>query len=437
MKNFSRSVSVIGGGVAGLSAAVFLADKGFKVQIFEASPKLGGRAWSFFDKTFGDTIDNGQHILASWYHNSFDFLKLIGSYDKLSFQKQLEVRFADDNANQYRLKASKLPPPLHLVSGLMTYKAIGFKDRRLIGSLVNDIKNDKISEPELKNINTDELFRITRQTEKGINNFWKPFIIAVFNAEPENTSAYLFSKIIKTGFIEKGGSNLVLPGEFLNEIFSEPAVKFLNEKNCSIYTNKRVAKFCFEGNAVTSIILEDSTEVKSDFYISSVPFFDFKNMVNGEFTNMGELKASPIVNIHLKFEKAIDTVIQHKFIGLLNTHSQWVFRVKNDQVCIVISAANEIAEMDKTEILQIAKDELIKCIPELRSYKVTGERVLKEMRATFVPDKDSLKNRPENATKYRNFFIAGDWTDTELPATIESAVLSSKKCVDKILAQLK
>ena len=202
MKDSKKSVTVIGGGIAGLSAAVFLADKDFKVQLFEASPKLGGRAWSFFDKTFGDTIDNGQHILASWYHNTFDFLKIIGSYDKLTFQKRLEVNFIDENAHNYQLKASKLPPPFNLALGLMKYKAIDFKDARSISSLVSVIENDKISESRLKEMNTDELFEISKQTEKSINNFWKPFIIAVFNAEPENTSAYLFSKIIKTGFIE-------------------------------------------------------------------------------------------------------------------------------------------------------------------------------------------------------------------------------------------
>lgn len=429
------SVCIIGGGVAGLSAAVFLADKGFAVTLTEASPKLGGRTYSFFDKTFGDIIDNGQHILASWYHNTFDFLKIIGSYDKLSFQKQLEVRFIDDNAQNYVLKASKLPPPLHLAFGLMKYKALDFKDQQSVASLVNVIKSDKIKDSELKDMNTDELFRLSKQTEKGINNFWKPFIIAVFNAEPANTSAYSFSKIIKTGFIEKGGSNLVIPDAFLNDIFIEPAGQFLKLKNAKIFINKKASKINFSNNAVTSVILEDNSEIKSDFYISSVPFFDFKNLVNGELGYKGELKSSPIVNIHLKFDKSIDELIRHKFVGLLNTHSQWVFRVKDNQICIVISAANEIAEMDKDKIINLAIEELNKCVPEFNNHKIIAQRVIKEMRATFIPDKESLKNRPDNVTKYHNFFIAGDWTNTGLPATIEGAVKSAKICTENILNQ--
>jgi hydroxysqualene dehydroxylase len=434
-----KSVTVIGGGIAGLSAAVFLANEDFNVTLTEASPKLGGRAWSFFDKTIGDTIDNGQHILASWYHNTFDFLKIIGSYDKLTFQKQLEVKFIDETAAEYTLKAPNLPPPFHLVGGIMGYKALGFKDKRAIVTLVNAVKKDKLSEEELKNINSDKLFELTGQTQRLINYFWKPFIIAVFNAEPEDTSAYLFCKMIKMGFLEKGGSNLVLPNSFLDEMYVQPARDYLNSKNVKVFTNK-TAKINFDSGAVSSVIFEDNTEVKSDFYISAVSFFSFQNLVgesvyNRDYSYLKDLRPSPIVNIHLKFDKSIDNIFSHQFVGLLNTKVQWIFKVKNDQLCLVISAAKKITEMDKEDIIKIAKDELYKCIPGFKKLNVIGSRVLKETRATFVPDKNSIGKRPASATKFKNFFICGDWTDTELPATIEGAVKSSKNCVELIMNQ--
>jgi hydroxysqualene dehydroxylase len=146
----SKSVSVIGGGIAGLTAAVMLAEKGFKVTLIESSPKFGGRAYSFFDKATGLLLDNGQHILASWYNDTFEFLKLIGTYDKLSFQKQLEVEFRDKNGNSYSLKASKLPPPLHLAGGIMGYKALEMKDKLAIVRLVNKLKKNKFTENHLK-----------------------------------------------------------------------------------------------------------------------------------------------------------------------------------------------------------------------------------------------------------------------------------------------
>ncbi|MCI0449086.1 MAG: hydroxysqualene dehydroxylase HpnE [Chlorobi bacterium] len=440
--NHEKSVTVIGGGVSGLSAAVFFAKENFKVTLVEASPKLGGRTYSFFDNIIGAEIDNGQHILASWYHNTFEFLKIIGSYDKLTFQKQLEVKFIDDSAKEYLFKCPKLPPPFHLLSGIMRYKALRFKDKKALVKLINTINRGRISEDKLRAINTNELFKITGQSERLSNYFWKPFIIAVFNAKPENTSAYLFSQIIKAGFLEKNGSKLVLPNEFLSKLFVDPAFVYLKNKNSNVITNNRVAKINFEDRIVNSLIIEDNTKIRSDFYISAVPFFELKNLFekdayDSNFKQVEGLKSSPIVNIHLKFDKSIDNIFNKRFAGLLNTQVQWIFKVKSDQMCLVISAAKEVSELDKNEIVKFAQNELEMCIPEFKNFKIIASRVIKEMRATFVPDKNSLSCRPKNATKFKNFFIAGDWTNTGLPATIEGAVKSSKQCVNYILSAAK
>jgi len=431
-----KSVCVIGGGIAGLSAAVFLAEKGFEVTLVEASPKLGGRTYSFFDKQFGGVIDNGQHILASWYKETFALLKTIGSYDKLSFQKQLNVEFADSTGSRYSLKASSLPPPLHLAGGIMGYKAIGLKDKLALIRLVNGIKKSKWPEKELAGINTDRFFELTGQTKGVIEMFWKPFIIAVFNAEPQNTSALLFAQMIMRGFIEKGGSELVLPIGFLNEVFSEPAREYLNNKKGTVHVSKAASEFSIKDNKVTSVIFEDSTELKSDYFVCTAPFFEVPRLFADNFDEVFEsklnLKYSPIVNIHIKFDRAITDVINGRFLGLLETNSQWVFRVKEDQVCVVISAAAKTAEKPKEEIAELAIRELKECIPLYGGVKVVSTRVLKEMRATIVPDTDSLNNRPQNRTKIKNLLVAGDWTDTGLPSTIEGAVKSGKRCAEII-----
>ncbi len=431
-----NTVCVVGGGIAGFSAAVFLAEKGFKVTLVEASPKLGGRTYSFFDKNFGGVIDNGQHILASWYADTFRLLKTIGSFDKLSFQKQLNVEFADIEGNRFSLKASNLPPPLHLAGGIMGYKAIGLNDKLSLIRLVNGIKKSKWTDSELSGINTDRFFELTGQTEGVIEKFWKPFIIAVFNAEPQNTSALLFAQMIKRGFIDKGGSELVLPNGFLNELFSDPARSYLNAKNSVVHTNKSVSEFCIKENKVTSIIFEDSTELESDYFVCAVPFFEvprlFANNFSEVFEKSFELKFSPIVNVHLKFNSDISGILGGRFIGLLGTVSQWLFKVKEDQVCVVISAAKETAELTKESITELAVDEIRQCIPLLNRLEVTATRVLKEMRATIVPDADSLNNRPQNRTKIQNLLLAGDWTDTGLPSTIEGAVKSGKRCAEII-----
>ncbi|HEY3251153.1 MAG TPA: hydroxysqualene dehydroxylase HpnE [Ignavibacteria bacterium] len=436
MKN---TVTVIGGGLAGLSAAVFLTKEGFKVNLYEASPKLGGRAYSFFDKSIGDYVDNGQHIFASWYKNTFEYLKIIGSYDKLYFQKQLEVIFTNLKAQNYILKASKLPPPLHLLGGLMNFKAIKLVDRLAAIRLINNLKNKKISDEMLTEMNTDELFKKTKQTKRLLESFWKPLIIAVFNADPEDTSAYMFSEIIKTGFIEKGGSNLVFPDVFLSELLVNPALKYLETKRANIKAGKKINRLNIKNHELTSIIAEDKEEITSNYYVSAIPFYDVKNLF-GSNAILGEkdgLFPSPIVNIHFKFEKDISSIFNNRFSGILGANIQWVFRVKNDQLCLVISSAKKITEMDKESIISLCKNELYKCFPALSEYKITGTRVIKEMRATFMPDKNSLKLRPDCKTKIENFFLAGDWTNTGLPATIEGSVKSGKICTNEIIKHSK
>ncbi len=423
--NGQKSVCVIGGGVAGLSAAVFLAKENFKITLVEASPKLGGRAYSFFDKQLGIIIDNGQHIFASWYKDTFEFLKIIGSYDKLKFQKRLEVNFRDLNGKSYTLKS-----PFNFFFGMITYDALSFKDNMCLIRFLRKIKSGKLRDIDLRNINTDELFVETEQTVNLIKSFWEPFIVAVFNAEPKDTSALMFVEMINHGFIEKGNSNLVLPNDFLSDIYVEPTVNYLRKKDANVILNKQASSFKFKDDKITSLILEDKSEIESDIYVSAVPFFDLEKLLGNEFVS--KLETSSITNIHIKFSESIDEIIKERFVGILDATIQWVFKVKDDQICVVISASNEIAEKDKEEIFEIAKRELTNSFQEIKNKTIDGYRVIKEMRATFKPNKDSLNNRLDNKTAYNNFFLAGDWTNTGLPSTIEGAVRSSKKCVNLI-----
>jgi hydroxysqualene dehydroxylase len=441
-ENKTPKVCVIGGGIAGLSAAVFLANENAEVTLYEASPKLGGRAYSFFDKTLNEYIDNGQHILASWYINTLEFLNIIGSSGNIKIQNQLQITFADKSGKKYNFKCPKLTPPLHLVWGIFGYNAIGFRDKIGIVKLINAIKNGKFTDEGLKALNTTELFQLTEQSKKLVEHFWKPFIIAVFNAEPAETNAWYFAEMIKLGFLSKGNSKLVLPLKGLNELYVNKSIEFLEKKNASIKTRTRIKGFKANNNAIESLITEDNEKQKFDYYLSAVSFFEFKNIVGdelyrNEYNYLGNLKSSPIVNVHLKYDtKTGNDIIKDDFIGILNSTIQWVFRTSKNRICIVISSAKETAEMDKDELVILCVNELKQCLPEFKNVTFTYSKVIKEMRATFLPDKNSLKARPANKTKFNNFFIAGDWTNTGFPATIESAVLSAKNCVKEIIKEV-
>lgn len=433
-----KSVCVIGGGVAGLSAAVFLTKENFKVTLIESKPHLGGRAYSFFDKTLNTYVDNGQHILASWYKNTFEFLKIIGSYEKLMIQDSLEVTFRNLNAEQFKLKFPKLTSPFNLLWGIMRFKALSFKDKISLIRFIRTIKTNKFSDKELKEIETDELFRKTNQPENLIKCFWEPFIVAVFNSKPESVSAWLLVKMIKLGFIEKGNSKLVLPKTNLNELYVVSALKYLEANGAKVLTDTKIKEITFVKDMIESLSLDDNSKMKFDYYISAVPFYEIKNLVgekvyNECFIQADLLKSSPIVNVHLTFTEHIDEAIKNNFYGILNATIQWIFKVRNNQICIVVSDAKKLTNKGKEEILKITISELYSTFPDLQNKSIQHSQVVKEMRATFIPDKNSLSSRPGYKTSFRNFLLAGDWVNTELPATIESATQSAKLCANEII----
>ncbi len=192
--------------IAGLSAAVFLREKDFEVTLIEASPKLGGRAYSFFDKERNQFFDNGQHILAGWYKNTLDYLKIIGSYDKLNFQKELEVDFINTDKKVFKLKCPDSPSPMNLIKGLLRFGALGLKDKFALKNIKKLLRDGNAFESKF--VNARELLNGIKQTQGLIKYFWEPFILAVFNSRPENVNTKIFLNVLRTGFNEKDNSML-------------------------------------------------------------------------------------------------------------------------------------------------------------------------------------------------------------------------------------
>ncbi|MEO8211509.1 MAG: hydroxysqualene dehydroxylase HpnE [bacterium] len=435
-----KTVTVIGGGIAGLSASVFLSEKGFKVNLLEASPKLGGRAYSFFDREKNHFFDNGQHILAGWYKNTFEYLKIIGSYDKLNFQKELEVNFINTDKKVFKLRCPDAEPPMNLIKGLLKFDALGLKDKFALKNINKLIKEE--NDFENKYVNTRELLTGIKQTKNLIKYFWEPFILAVFNSRLENVSAKIFLNVLRIGFNEKGNSTLVIPDVNLNELLVDDAIKFFEKNDVNVFINKRVVRISINEN-VEKLIAEDGSEIISDFYISAVPFFAFKKLFDEKIYYENNFKSelvktSSIVSVHLfTGEKIPEDIIPHNsfgMTGLIGTIVQWIFKRSDRHLSLVISGADDlqITDMSHEDIYKLCIKDLMQSIKDFNKLIVSDYIVIKEKRATFVPDHVSNELRPCQKTKYRNLFIAGDWTDTGMPATIESAVTSAKMCCEAI-----
>jgi len=438
-----KSVIVIGGGVAGLSSSVFLKAKGFDVTLIESSPKLGGRTYSFYDKEKEMFFDNGQHILAGWYENTFAFLKAIGSYDRLNFQNRLEVNFIDTEKKVYRLKCPDAPAPMNLIRGLLKYGALNFRDKAaLLGIrlLFNESRNSGEGYT-----NVSELLRGIRQTPNLMKFFWEPFILAVFNNRPENIDADLFVRVLKKGFSRKLNSALVIPDINLNELFVEPAVEYFRKNDVKMILGNGVEKIQITNGRCEFVHLRDGEKIGADYFVCAVPFFAFRSLFDKIVLEENKfksqfLKPSGIVSVHLFFDKKIpkDLIPDNSFgmTGLLGTIVQWIFRRSDFHLSLVISGADDlqITNLDNEEIYTICVNDLKNTITGFDKLNISGFKVIKEKRATFVPDFSSKEFRSGIKTKYENFFIAGDWTDTGLPATIESAATSARMCADAITA---
>jgi len=438
--SLQKSVTVIGGGIAGLSSAVFLAQKNFRVSVFEASPKFGGRAYSFFDKDKNQFFDNGQHILAGWYKNTFEYLEIIGSYNKLNFQRGLEVNFINTMKELYKLQCPDFEPPMNLLLGLLNFKAFDVKDKFALKNIYGLLK-EKGNEFESKYENVRELLSGISQTENLMKYFWEPFVLAVFNTRLENVSVKIFMNVLKISFNEKTDFTLVIPNVNLNDLLIDDAVKYFDKSNVEVFLDKRVRQIITneDDESIECIILEDGEKIYSDFYISAVPFFAFKKLFEEKTYYKNEfkselLKPSSIVSIQLFFDEEIsnEMIPDNSFgmTGLIGTIVQWIFKRNARHLSLVISGADElqITDMSQEDIFKLCLKDLNETIEGFEKLKISDYKIIKERRATFIPDYRSGEFRPDQKTRYKNLFIAGDWTNTRMPATIESAVTSAKIC---------
>ena len=417
---------VVGGGLAGLSAAVFLADSGIKVEVIEASPKLGGRTYSFKDKSTSDIIDNGQHILMGCYKDTLDFIKLIKAENNFIFQKQLKVNFLKENFELFQLRSSNSIYPLNLLSALLNYKAVSLSNRLKL--LKFFAKLFFYPDNFLNKLTVHQWLRQENQTEELIKSFWEILSVGALNTNINKASAKVFSDILKRIFFSGSkASTIILPKFGLSESFFNNAKKFIEDRNGSISLLESVNEFVISREKIISIKTNKREITGFDYVVSAVPYFILKNILRENNTILEDInfRYSTIVAIHI-WQK--ENKLTEDFYGLINSPVHWVFNHKS-HLSLVISDANALTEVPKEEIFDIAALQLEKYLgiskDEIISYKI-----IKEKRATFVPLNDILDKRPGPYTELKNFYLAGDWINTGLPSTIESAVKSGKLVAD-------
>ena len=416
-----KKVLVIGGGLAGLSSAAYLSKNNFKVKLLESSPKLGGRTYSFLDKETNTILDNGQHILMGCYSETLNFISLIGAVKNFDIQKSLSVNFVKEGYNIFKLKSLPFFYPFNLLVAALNYKAVNFIERlRLIKVF---FKLPFYSDKQLSSMNIREWLEKENQSSSVQSAFWKILAVGALNTSLEKASAKIFVDILRQIFLNgKNSSAIILPKFGLSETFCKDAEDFIKNNSGEIHLSETVSKLIINEDSVTEIHTSNKIYKDFDFVVSAIPAFAFSRILDDkDQINIPEFIYSTILNIHLWLK---DNSFPKGFFGLINSPLHWVFN-KGTHLNIVISDAEEHAGKSDEELIEMCKVEMKKFFL-LKPETISNYKIIKEKRATFIPSNDILDIRPEQKTKIKNLVIAGDWVDTGLPSSIESAVKSGR-----------
>jgi hydroxysqualene dehydroxylase len=436
-------VVVIGGGVSGLTASVSLAGAGFSVLLVEQKQHCGGRTYSFVHKETGDDVDNGQHLMLGCYHSTLKFLSAINALSRVAIQKDLCVTFRHAERGVFRLQSASLPAPFNILIGLLRLKSLTINQRLSllrVGAALLFANPD--TDTRLQSMTVAQWLDGLHQPKANKDYLWNIIAIGTLNDSPAIVSAALFVKVLQSAFLgSKTDSSMVIPQEGLSGVLVDGALDFLKRRNSAIQMDTSVERIEVENGAVASVVLSSGESVTPRAVVAAVPYYDLPR-VFGEaaYRALPELSvadrfvSSPIVTIHLWFDRSF---MEEEFVALLDSPIHWVFNktriykkqnAGGDYLSLVISGAADFIDRDKDDIVTLAVSELRRFYPASASSSVVHSLVVKEKRATFSPRVGTQAFRPGNTTSLKNLFLAGDWTDTKLPATIEGAAQSGYAC---------
>ena len=432
------TVTVLGGGLAGLSAARCLVESGYRVTLVEKRPFLGGRAFSFRDPEAGCEVDNGQHIFMGCCSYYIDFLKALGALDKTFLQSKLRAEVILDGTSGV-LSSVPLMGALHLLPSLILYPHLGLRDKLLAvyalikAKLTNRSKHAK----ELDQQTFYQWLKQSHQTERAINNLWNLIILPTLNDDIRNVNADMGLMILREGLL-KGPHDAAIGFSKvgLTTLTGEPGQRFLEQRGGNVMLGKAVKRLEVESGSVSAVELSDGSALESDAYVCALPFDAVLQLLPAEtaddpfFSSAAGLGSSPIVGIHIWYDKP---VMEQDLVAFLNSPVQWVFNRsliqgsnthEGQYLCISLSGAWDFVDRSKQELRQIFAGEMERLFPTARNARIERFLVVKQPQATFRCVPGVAAHRPAQVTPIPNLFLAGEWTDTGWPSTMEGAVRS-------------
>jgi len=438
-------VVVVGGGFAGLAAAVRLGRGGARVTVLERRPFLGGRAYSFADPATGDVIDNGPHALMGAYTEAFDFLGEIGARGKLAVQPRLHVAMADPTDGMSAVSAPPLPGPLQAPAALLRYRLLTRGDRlRLVGGALRLVARAARRPDALARVTVADALAAVGQSAASRARFWDPLAIATLNEDPGRAAAAPFAAVMRRAFLSgAAAARFALAAVPLSALYATDAERAVTDAGGTIRTGAAVATLALDGGRVTGVLLKDGTRLDADAVVLAVPCGALLPMLPSAlralpaFRSLETIGTSPIVSVHLWLDRPVTW--GSPFLGLLGTQAQWLFDCGptasgGRRLATVTSGAHAWNDLDDATITARVLADAGAVLPALRHAQVRRSLVIRERHATISLTPAADAARPPTDTPVPNLFLAGDWIQTGLPATIESAVQSGRAAAARALS---
>lgn len=458
------SVAIAGGGLAGLAAACALADIGFQVTLFERRPFLGGRASSYEHPGTGEIVDNCQHVLLGCCTNLIEFYRRTGVEDRIRWYDKLV--FLEPGGRASFISPSFLPAPLHTTPAFLRAACLGWRDKLAIARammILAGVLPNGGAEPLLARaeggttVRDGENFlawlRRQRQTEQAINRFWKTILVSALNEDLDRISVPYAAQVVRESFLKSAaGGRMGVPTVPLTDLYNA-AGDYVRARGGMLHFRRPVEGFAAEPSRVR-VRLGDRAEA-FDYLVIALSFDALDRVLPDApesaaiRENLSHFETSPITGIHLWFDRQVSN-LDHAV--LLDRTIQWMFHKSRLQpmrapqakespllanaarsgapadvgsyIELVVSSSKTLVDRSRPEIVDIALKEVREFFPAAGDANLLKSTVIKEVNATYSPRPGMDAYRPGAATAWRRVFLAGDWTATGWPATMEGAVRS-------------
>jgi zeta-carotene desaturase len=425
---------VAGGGLAGLAAACALAESGFRVTLFERRPYLGGRASSYEHPGTGEVVDNCQHVLFRVCTNLVEFYRRIGGEDKIRWYE--DMTFIEPGGRTSVMRASQLPAPLHTAPSFLRFPFLHATDKLVISRAIAALT---LTEQRDTGKSFLDWCQQHGQTENAIQRFWKPILVSALSEDLDLISISYAAQVVRESMKSPAARHMGIPSIPLTELYNA-AGEYLRARGGEVQFRNSIEAFSPEPTQVR--IQVSGREEAFDYLVLALPF-DGLDRVLPEAPEsvplrekLSHFESSPITGIHLWFDRQISD-LDHAV--LLDRTIQWMFHKSRllatrsgpakgessgSYIELVVSASKSLIDMSRTEIVDLALKEVREFFAEARVANLVKSTVIKEVHATYSPRPGIDAYRPQQATVWPRVFLAGDWTATGWPATMEGAVRS-------------